>query len=419
MRRRVGVRRVRRRNREPLTLALVLAAGTIILLGSMTWARGAILPFLVRTQVVDSGSIERSFEAEAVVVRKESVYVAGISGKLRLLAQESERVRTGAAVVEISNPQSKRAAENRLSEIDLKIDKFETENRGKYDELRSRIASCDASVASITRSLQNAYSFQDREAIAGAEAELAAALSKRAAAVAEVETLDGQKRDLEAERDGVKALLSRASTVVESQSPGIVSYTFDGCEKEFAASRLNDVSARAVFMAQPRAVTAVDGGEVKAGDPIFRVVQADQWHMAVAFPSNRATELTGSSVRIRLAETGDRLYNVRVTRLDTGPPGGHAVMVVEADTLPADLLSVRKTRAMVITKSTQGVVAPKSALTNRDGKTGVFVIYKTMAQFKPVQVKAQDGDRIVVDGIFPGTEVVTNPWLVKEGRQVK
>ncbi|MGE5484973.1 MAG: HlyD family efflux transporter periplasmic adaptor subunit [Ignavibacteriales bacterium] len=420
MKKRVAVKRVRRRTRrEPAPLALFLAGATIVLLGSITWARGTILPLLVRTRVVDSGAIEKSFEAEAVLIRKESVYVAGISGKIHLLVQEGERVRTGSPVVEISNPQARKAAEERLAEIDARVAEFERDNRARYESLRGQAGQYESSVTALARSAQNAYSLQDTAGVAAAEADLSSALEKRATALAEIEALDSAKSDLESERDGVKALLSRAVTVMESQSPGIVSFSLSGCEKEFSTSRLNDISARSVFMAKPEPHAVADGEEAAAGDPIFRVVQTDEWYVAAAFPSNRAPELSGANVRIRLAETGDRLYSVRVARLDTGPPGGQAVMVLQADSLPGELMAVRKTRAVVVTSSTQGVIVPKSALTTRGGDTGVFVVYKTMAQFKPVQVKAQDGDSIVVEGILPGTEVVTNPWLVKEGRRVK
>jgi len=420
LRKKVPVKRVRRKaRREPVPIMLFLAAGVIVLLASITWARGTILPFLVRTQVVDSGSMEKCFESEAVVVRKESVYVAGISGKIHILAQEGERVRTGQPVVEVSNPHARKAAEDRLAEIDSKVAAFERENMTRYESLRRQVANCDSSVTGLARTVQNAYSLQDASALASAESDLSATLQKRAAALAEIESLDGVRKDLQAERDGVEALLGRAVTVIESQSPGIVSFKFGGCEKEFSTSRLNDVSARSVFMAKPSPMAVENGSEAKAGDPIFRIIQADEWYIAAAFPSNKAPELGGSGIRIRLAETGDKSYNVRIARLDTGPPGGHALMVLQAESLPDDLLALRKTRATIVTKSTQGIIAPKAALTTRGGKTGVFVVYKTMAQFKPVQLKDQDGDKVVIEGIFPGTEVVTNPWLVKEGRRVK
>ncbi|NPV71640.1 MAG: hypothetical protein HPY55_13525 [Firmicutes bacterium] len=419
MRKKRVVRRARRPRGEPVALVVILGVVLVALLGGLTWARGVVLPFLVRTQVVESGAIERVFEADAAVMRRETVYVAAISGRVRFLVGEGERVRTGMTVVEISNPATRKAAEERLAEVEARIAEFDRENRSRYESLRRQVASLDSSISTAARALQGAYSLQDRARMAQAEADLAALIEKRGAALHEIESLDGKRRDIETQRDGVRTLLERAANVLESQTPGIVSYVFDGYEKEFASTRTRDVTARTVFLAQPKPKAVSDQQDVKAGEPLFRVVQADQGYLAVAFPSNRITELGGAAVRVRVPELGGKTLNTRVVRVDTGPPGGHALVVLELEGLPQELLTLRKSRVSVVTRSTQGVVVPGSAVTTRAGVAGVFIVYKTMAQWKPVQVKAEDGGRAVVDGILPGSEVVVNPWLVREGRQVK
>jgi putative membrane fusion protein len=398
---------------------MILGAGTFALLGGLTWARGVVLPFLIRSRPAQFGTIEESFDAEAAVVRKESVYVAGISGILRPLVGEGERVRAGTAVVEIANPQSRKAAEERLAEIDRKIEEFDRRNAAEYESLRERIRGWNSTITGLVSSIREAYSFDDPDAVAAAEDELSEALDGRAEAARGIEALDASRRELLVQRQGLEELLRKSVTLVECRVPGIVSFRLDGCEKEFSPERLKDIGARTIFTAEPTIRTSVDGAEARAGEPVCRVVEADEWYLAVGLPSNRVPQLGGSSVRVRLPETGERQIPARVARLDTGPPGGYAIMILEADNLPSELLSVRKTRATVITSSTQGVLVPRSAVVKVDGKTGVYAIYKTMAQFKPVQVRAQDDDGAIVEGLSPGTEVITNPWLAKEGRRVK
>jgi len=63
---------------------------------------------------------------------------------------------------------------------------------------------------------------------------------------------------------------------------------------------------------------------------------------------------------------------------------------------------------------------PGKAVVRRGGQDGVFTVdgAARTCHFRPVTVIGGSGDQVVVEGLPTGTEVVSNPWLVKEGLRI-
>jgi hypothetical protein len=81
---------------------------------------------------------------------------------------------------------------------------------------------------------------------------------------------------------------------------------------------------------------------------------------------------------------------------------------------------VRSAEVSLLVRSRSGIIVPRSALIEKDGKTGVLAVQKTYARFVAVEVLMTQGDRAVVrGGISPGDEIVTRALKFLEGKRVR
>lgn len=85
--------------------------------------------------------------------------------------------------------------------------------------------------------------------------------------------------------------------------------------------------------------------------------------------------------------------------------------------IPAHLdqrwLSVR-----LVTSSCRGMIVPATALVEKNGKTGVYVLFKQRTRWHQVEVVGKVGDKAAVRGLEEGTPVVGNGQAVREGEVV-
>ncbi len=66
----------------------------------------------------------------------------------------------------------------------------------------------------------------------------------------------------------------------------------------------------------------------------------------------------------------------------------------------------------------EGVVIPAGALVEREGVTGVFLNRGGRVRFNEVVVIRKDGAEAMVEGLEPGSQVISRPGVVEEGRRL-
>ena len=67
-----------------------------------------------------------------------------------------------------------------------------------------------------------------------------------------------------------------------------------------------------------------------------------------------------------------------------------------------------------------GVVVPKTALRDHDGRKVVFIVFKDKALIREVHILSQRSGGYLVDGLVGGEDVVTSaPQNLKDGQKIK
>ncbi len=413
-------RRAAKSRRTPRFGAGLLLAILLVLFVLYFGAKDLIIPFLVRSVVAESGFLEQSVTSDAIVIRQETVFCAPSSGKLLLTAGEGERVRAGTPVIEVQNTQATRALDEQVREVDEKLAEFDRNQSQRFATLETSIKEVDGSIANTLREARAAMLSGEGSKVLSLDRVFLESMQKRYEVACDLGRLDVARNEIVGERQKLADLAKKASNRVDAPGPGIVSFLLDGLETQWSPLSTGGITARSVFVADPKVAETKTATDVRAGQPAFRIVSLDQGAIAVAIPAKDMVDiLAQQSVRVRSPSLSKDELRGKVQSM-TDPGGdGFGVVVVSISPLPEEALNARKVRVDLIKQRNEGVKVPEQCLLKKDGEPGVYVIYKTMARFRKVFVKASDGMWAIVEGLSPGSEVITNHWMVKEGLQVR
>ena len=93
---------------------------------------------------------------------------------------------------------------------------------------------------------------------------------------------------------------------------------------------------------------------------------------------------------------------------------------VKFDTLPDPLVIGEETDVNIDTGRQTAPAVPLSAIVERNGSKGVMVVSNGLANFWPVVLGLQDGQRAaVLEGLREGDMVILNPAGIEPGNKVR
>lgn len=205
---------------------------------------------------------------------------------------------------------------------------------------------------------------------------------------------------------------------VAAPAPGVVSLVTDGTEGRLHYEPGKSPPAPAVLGLQPHPHRLRPGEVVTVGQPLARVVDASRLHLCLVLPPGEVAELAQAD-RLRVRLPGGREIAVRPEAHYPGDDRTYGTLTTALSEPAEELVRERLLDVEVIKSRASGVLIPKRALVERDGQTGVFVVRKTLAQWVRVEVKGEKEGTVAVEGIAEGSQVITNPWLVREGAIVR
>jgi putative membrane fusion protein len=321
------------------------------------------------------GRVTVAIQGEALLVRKERVLFAGVTGRVRPVAQEGERVPRGALVARVLTGQAD-GREVRRVEAAL----GEVERRAILDEQSPLVARVGGG--------------GEREGVSAAALAIA-------------------RRGLEQEREALATQVAGRDQLVRTPLAGTVSYTVDGLEGILGPQSLPDLLKEEVPVegvaraAEPQVIRAQEA--VVPGRPVAKVVDSFQVWFVVDLPregARLAWPRVGQRVRVRLrgggAPAGASCRAAVTGRRDRRD--GTRLVLAPVEYWP-EFGRLRRTTLEVLLAEYEGVWIPRSALVERNGATGVMVENWLGRQFQPVSVLGGDPERVAVDGLSPGSRV--------------
>lgn len=313
-------------------LALVIACIVVI------YAVPSLRGMLEKTYVTEYGKIDITDEVSAYIVRDETVYVAAQNSEIKRVAKPDKLVKAGTRIVELTPIVDEDAA-------------------------AAGEAGPDATQ-------------EEAEAAAAANEEAPDNISRKYVKVME---------DL---GDNV-----RSTDEGYTRQAGYISYYVDGVEPVFATDRLADISKSDYeSLTQLKALETPDK-ECGKGDPIFKVTSNKKWYL-VFYIDNKAGEkyYEGRTVSVDIA---GKSVPVTVAQVQVGK--STTKVTLSCKMFFEGFLKERRLDTTITVASAEGLMLQDSSIVMKGDQPGVFVKNKLGEhKFKPISIKADDGERCVV-----------------------
>lgn len=219
----------------------------------------------------------------------------------------------------------------------------------------------------------------------------------------------------------------QANKEMKAPRAGVVSYELDGLENLFTLENWNKL--------QPKEVLDLDEdqereAQVEQGRPLVKIVdnlapsyiylQLKEKELgAIPFAEGDLIEFAITSEE---AEGFQEDIWARISHVKK--ENGYVQVLITNRRLKELALANRKLELEIIKNKYEGYVVPKDSLVIQDGKKGVYLVYKQVVRWVPVELVGTVGDEVAIKNVPDRTslsenmQIIVNHGLVKEGQRV-
>lgn len=416
-------RRARKKTKGKLKLGrIVLIVGVLVYFGMFVHA---FFGQLLKTYIVNFGTIEYTDNAIGYIIRDEKVISNSFGDKLRPIKYDGERVKKGSVIATVFK-ESTEDFEKKVQEIDDKIQssmkeqeknnlgtvlfsddirKLNDDNKQKIEELCLLENSDDFSrVIELKSSIDN--NLLKKAQISG----------RNGPASQYITRLLNEKKSYE---DKINSLKQN----IVSQNAGVVSYNVDGVENLLTPQSIPQLTVNQLETIEQNAdnKSLSDYRSVK-------IVDNFECYIASILPKNKILDdvQEGKKINLRFLGSDDELVPAIVVRINK-QDSGKSLVVFRINKNVENLLDKRKINIDIVWSISEGLKIPVSSIVKMNEKEGVLAVKANYTAFREVEVETRDNQFAIIKGeeannkksISLYDEIILNGSNVEEGRQVR
>jgi len=363
---------------------IVLFCAILVILFIIIYVFPNVTGALKKTEIIEYGSLQVTDQVTAYIVRNETVYFANKSGNIQYYVPDSDQVRKGVKILDITSG-SQKDEESSYQKLTERISRFNGGESIFSDDIKK--------IKTQIAKLEN-----DRDvAMNAGETEQAARLEQQ------IQRLNQKKDYIQATDNAAKEEIVKQNKSVNgtgvvpenyiSQTNGVISYYIDGYESEFTPENIALLSREKVQGLNIEVQNLVRETTLSK-EPLYKVVDNKKWYAVFwVAPENIVKYEKGHKATINLP-----LGQVDGTIYDILDDNGQWLVVLEFNRYYEEFAKIRKIDAEVITSDYSGLIIENESIASKDGQTGVYVKDKSAEYvFKPVKIITSDGEWSLVE----------------------
>ena len=229
-------------------------------------------------------------------------------------------------------------------------------------------------------------------------------------------SIDAQIQAVQAQINALDQASGADTTAVRAPVAGTFSALADGYESVLTPAALNNLTPLSLETLTAQPVAAPEGA-------VGKLITKATWYFAVTVPEEVAARLVeGWSVRIRFSRDWSGEVAMKTESI-SAPQDGRTAVVFSSDRHLADTSLLRRQTVDLIFDSTTGIRVPKKAIrtidvTRTDPDTGekvptgekqvgLYVLTGVQAEWRPVEILADDGDYCLVQSVLSDNPTAT------------
>lgn len=319
------------------------------------------------------------------VVAFDSVDVAG-SGDLGYLVQDGERVTNGTVVAEVYTDDSQGLQRERLDRLERTITLLTKSQNSTGSDLSVLTNQTKQALYNLLDKINTAqYS-----GITDAEDTFLLAQNRLQVSTGQTAGFADTIAALQVEYDSIKAQLDALQTITA---------TTNGYFSSTAASPAIAVDRQALDDADPATLQKMlaDGFPAAATDRAGKITTGFSWKFYAVCDLDTAARFDNiSSVKISVPGKQNTPLSATVEEVALDKDNGLAKIVLQCQTINAEVLSFGQETAQIDLKTYEGIRIDKEALHIVDGQRGVYVKYGNLQRFLKITTLYENDSYILI-----------------------
>ncbi|WP_130848770.1 HlyD family efflux transporter periplasmic adaptor subunit [Intestinimonas timonensis] len=351
-------------------------------------------------------TVDDAVEATGLLIRAETVVTGQTAAIVDVLPDQGEKVRAGAAVAYLYQDESALDRRRELRTLTLEQEQLKYALQGQDGTDASRL---DQSIVDAMVGLRTSAAYGDLTSLEEQSLSFKSLVIRHGyASDAGVDELSAAITALDAQIQALQSASALDTTTVYAPCAGTFSAMADGYESTLYPDMLETLTAASFKQLMAPDPTAPAGA-------VGKLITDSKWYLATTVSPEVAERLVvGRSVTVRFSRDWSGEVSMKIERVDKAADGACLVILSSTRNL-ADTSMLRKQTVDIVFNSLDGIRVPKKAVRteNREvtdpetGETttkqviGVYVLTAAQAEFKAVEILADDGDYYLVQAVLP------------------
>jgi len=179
-------------------------------------------------------------------------------------------------------------------------------------------------------------------------------------------------------RKGVKVLdiYGSGSEAYFCEETGFISYYTDGFEDILTPETLEEINPEDYLSTEeeeakykPEIVDRT-AETVEEGDPVYKLINSDEWYVAAFIPKDYAQDYEWNQSVSVVFDDGTEMPGIVAS---TTEKGDYLLAIIQIKQYYPEFAKLRMEHVTIITRNSEGLLVPNSAIAEEDGKKGVYV----------------------------------------------
>ena len=351
-------------------------------------------------------TVDDAVEATGLLIRAETVVTGQAAAIVDVLPDQGEKVRAGAAVAYLYQDESALDRRRQLRTLTLEQEQLKYALQGQDGTDAGRL---DQSIVDAMVGLRTSAAYGDLTGLEEQSLSLKSLVIRHGYANdAGVDELSAAITALDGQIQALQSASALDTTTVYAPCSGTFSAMADGYESTLYPDMLETLTAASLKQLMTQDPTAPAGA-------VGKLITNSKWYLATTVSPEVAERLvTGRAVRVRFSRDWSGEVSMKIERVDEAQDNACLVILSSTRNL-ADTSMLRKQTVDIIFNSLEGIRVPKKAVRTEEravtdpetGETttkqviGVYVLTAAQAEFKAVDILADDGDYYLVQAVLP------------------
>ncbi len=367
-------------------IGVILAFAAVVIL---TYAcRADFSPY--KKEIAKTGSYVESVEAEAIIVRDETIVEKGTTGVLKSEVAQDERVKsyTRLGAVLSGNADSQKISE--LNELNREIEIL-TRAMGDTNLLSLDESKIDSTLDTVIENLRYSAAKNDLSTAVGL-CDSVRVLTQRKAGIATSGQTSAELENLTARRDALMQSLGGTYRAIYAPVAGLYSSDMDGLESVLTPQSITEMT--------PEMIDKYLDADTKYNpEGLCKIINNYKWYIVFYLPEEECSELkTGKSYSVVFTDLGEAEKTGVVKSIGEKDSQGRCAVAMQFDEHVDNFTTARRTRVQVIKEKYSGIYIPRSAI-RVDSETqvqGVWVQNEVELEFRSIVEVYRDDDFVLV-----------------------